>query len=172
MLSKFDFARTRARIPCEYNKELLFTYRLIFGQRQRSHHIKKIYPCPVSSPDQESAYILPPVDPLLPLLCGVSCDSDCIREIYDGLGKSDPFSQYAVDQFPFFGKRLLNIQSYVKSQNPPGIMALWYDERNPNRWWTFWAVIIIGAPTLLFSFVTVSSLDSSNRSMLLYDQRE
>lgn len=53
----------------------------------------------------------------------------------------------ACDDFPVFGHRLLKLQRYSMRQQPSRVRDLWRDRRNPLQWYTFWAVLWIGGLT-------------------------
>jgi hypothetical protein len=73
---------------------------------------------------------------MLYILCGEPCTSPNSRDIYDEIEAEDPTTHYSpVADYPFFGERLIELQSYVRGHN---FMALWYDRRDVSWWWTFW----------------------------------
>jgi hypothetical protein len=119
--------------PRDFYREVLLSYRLLFGQDNSSHKdfstwIQKGNPLP------EEYY-----DSLLPLLCGQSWDSTDALPIYEFIEAEDPSTHYSpTEHFPFLGKRLLEVQKYVRNQKPKNFWAIWYDKRNPSEWWTFW----------------------------------
>jgi hypothetical protein len=55
--------------------------------------------------------------------------------------------------FPNLGKRLLELQDYMNAQNPQDLVALWYDRRDILRFYTFWAVVVVGGLSVLLSFI-------------------
>lgn len=76
---------------------------------------------------------------MLQLLCGQSWDAEDARAIWQEIGADTASNHYSpMSDFPFLGKRLAELQSYVRGHSPHNIMALWYDRRNVSWWWTFW----------------------------------
>lgn len=130
--------------PQDFYREVLLSYRLLFGQDKDSHNdfnklIQKGNPL-------EKDYH----DSLLPVLCGQSWNSTDALPIYEFIEADEPSSHYSpTEDFPFLGKRLLEVQKYVQNQKANSFWAIWYDKRDPAVWWTFWAVIIFGGVTLL-----------------------
>jgi hypothetical protein len=81
----------------------------------------------------------PPADPLLLILGSQSWESDEARQIYDKIDADDPASLYSPTiDFVFFGKRLLDLQTYVRNHKPNSLRDFWGDKRNMQWWWTFW----------------------------------
>lgn len=119
--------------PRVFYREVILSYRLLFGQDSNSHNdfnawIKKGNPLPEEYPDS-----------FLPLLCGQSWDSAEALPIYEFIEADDPSTHYSpTEDFPFLGKRLLDIQKHVLNQKPNGFWAMWYDKRDPAQWWTSW----------------------------------
>jgi len=132
----------------EFFKEVLLSYRLIFSQTKSS---RKVFRKQMKKWNLISKGNL---DPILERLCGYSCDSDEAGDLYGAIEADDPSSHFTpIADFPFLGKRLMDIQDYVSNHNPHSFMALWYDRRNVTWWWTFWAVIIIGGVGLVLALV-------------------
>ncbi|KAI1453882.1 hypothetical protein F4805DRAFT_461270 [Annulohypoxylon moriforme] len=52
---------------------------------------------------------------------------------------------YATYDFPILSSRLSKIQGFIDSIQPNGIHSLWNDRRDMLRWYTFWAVLILGS---------------------------
>ncbi|KAI1317388.1 hypothetical protein F5Y16DRAFT_149665 [Xylariaceae sp. FL0255] len=51
----------------------------------------------------------------------------------------------ANSDFPIFSARLCKIQRFVDSIQPNRIQSLWRDRRDILRWYTFWAVFVLGS---------------------------
>ncbi|KAI7786143.1 phosphotransferase [Diaporthe eres] len=63
-------------------------------------------------------------------------------------------STYRSDSdFPNLGDRLLELQDFVVSQDCGTLRALWYDVRDLNRFWTFWAVVVFGVTSIVLSMI-------------------
>jgi hypothetical protein len=127
----------------EFYREVLLTYRLVFGQDKSSY---KDFNAIQRTGDLAEEYY----DSKLAALCGESWESTEARSIYELVAAEDPPTHYDPrTDFPFFGKRLLDIQRYVKGQKPSTFWALWHDDRNPYMWWTLW---VCSFKILQFSF--------------------
>lgn len=126
----------------EFFKEILRSYRLIFGQTRSSR--KKFQKLYGKSRSWSSG---PNSDPLLQLICGRSCESGESSTIFAEIGADDASNHYdpQVD-FPFLGKRLLGLQDYVRGHNPHNFKSLWYDRRNGFWWWSFWVSLFLNPP--------------------------
>jgi hypothetical protein len=139
----------------EYFREVLLSYRLIFGQDRRSWKAfqKKLrtYAERWDCSDRQSD----DGDPMLRTLCCSSYDSPSANRIYQDIDASDSVSPYYYpdSDFPFLGRRILNLQAFASSRNPNNWVALWHDRRNVTFWWTFWAVFIIGGGTIILGFL-------------------
>lgn len=73
---------------------------------------------------------------------------DDARQIYEAIGADDPSNHYNPrSDFPFLGKRLAELQEYVRGHSPHTIMALWHDRRDASWWWTFWVSPSNKSPT-------------------------
>ena len=134
----------------EYYKEVLLSYRLIFGQS------------PGSAEDfKHRAHIWAPAleelsDPILAILCGENWESEKAYPIYEEIGAEDTAERYSPSEdFPYLGKRLLKIQEYVNDHRPNNLRQLWHDQANKWNWWMLWAFVILGCLSLLFSIVQV-----------------
>ena len=139
-----------------YKREVLLSYRFIFGQTRnarttfrKSEH-KRV-------PRFEGKY-----DPLLKVLCCKSLDRalhplpaglwlESWRDFAGNLLDQDLYSADA--DFPIFGSRLLDLQTFVSQQPAEGIWDMWRDRRNPAQWYTFWAVIILGGCALIIGII-------------------
>ena len=127
---------------CDYFKEVLLTYRIIFSQTKNS-------PSDCMGAYQgtwsQSLDYLQFADPLLQQLCSQSWDTSDLYCFYMEISSDDPSAQYSPSSdFPFFGRRLLDLQAYVKTYRPSSFWALWYDQRNEGWWWAFWVSDLSG----------------------------
>jgi len=78
-------------------------------------------------------------DPMLLILCGKSATSEEARKIYDEIDANEPHHCYNPNiEFPFFGKRLLELQQFVKQHQPQNVRALLNDRRDVAAWYTLW----------------------------------
>ena len=134
----------------EYYKEVLLSYRLIFGHG------------PGSAEDfKRRAYLWAPAlgelsDPILAILCGENWESEKAYPIYYEIQTEDTAERYSPSEdFPYLGKRLLKIQEYVNDHRPNNLRQLWHDQANKWNWWMLWAFVILGCLALLFSIIQV-----------------
>jgi hypothetical protein len=125
--------------------EILCTYRLLFGQHQEStNEFRSIRPKGFQ-------------DPLLKKLCGSSCKDAESRVFYSGLEVADCKPMYSASaDFPLTGQRLLILQDYMNNQNPSDFRTLWHDKRDVLRWYTFWAVVVVGGLSIISSFASMA----------------
>ena len=56
-----------------------------------------------------------------------------------------PHERISYSQFPIYAHRLRELRTYMDSQQPTGLRALWKDRRNSNTYYTFWFVAIFGS---------------------------
>lgn len=121
-------------------REILLSYRLLFGQDKRSRALFRSM-----DPFAELGDIK---DPLLPLLSGVRSPQytqiSGQKEIYD-------LSQ----DFPILRSRIVALHTHLSTEKPRGWSELWNDKRNSAQWLTFWAVIIFGGLGVFFAFLQV-----------------
>jgi hypothetical protein len=117
----------------DYHKEVLLTYRLLFGQDTSSYKHFNALKRKGALVSEEHR------DLLLSTLCGESWESKNARQVYEMIEAEEPSLHYSPStDFPFLGRRLLDIQKYVRGHNSHTIRAIWFDRRNPLAWWTFW----------------------------------
>lgn len=122
-------------------REILLSYRLLFGQSKESRRVFRS-----SKPFEDvpaEAH-----DPLLHPLCA--------RKSFDAFGIGKPDRTYRVERdFPMLRNRLATLKRQLSVSKPRGWKELWRDKRDSAHWFTFWAVIIIGGAGLLLSFLQV-----------------
>ena len=115
--------------PHEFFRDVLLSYRLLFGQNSGSWKaFRKAY----NDVDgiTRSGSIL--CDPLLGRLCGQKWEKE--RAFYKDLDALDAPSHYRVQDFPFLGSRLLRLQNFSKRQEPHDWKVLWNDRRDISKW--------------------------------------
>jgi hypothetical protein len=125
--------------------EVILSYRLIFGHDRRSRaemgrRLKRAGTKPQG-----------PADPLLESLCTRDQYSDEIKQLHLLL-ESREFEEYvSLDEFPFLGRRLIDLERLSMKQGLRGWRSLWIDRRNvTTSWFTMWAVVYIGSLALIF----------------------
>ncbi|CZR55431.1 uncharacterized protein PAC_05319 [Phialocephala subalpina] len=143
-----SFLRAEVEDAMEFYREVLLSYRLIFGQDNISHkRFNKMF---------RKSDLLPKEyhDSLIFILCGQHWDSKEARHVYELIDAEDPSTHYSPTiDFPYLGTRLLELQTYVKDYKPSTFCAIWNDKRDPSEWWTFWAVILMGSMTLIVTIL-------------------
>ncbi|KAI0139029.1 hypothetical protein F4776DRAFT_670298 [Hypoxylon sp. NC0597] len=124
---------------------VLLSYRLIFGQHALSRRIFR-------ERERENAKWNGSIDPLLDALCG--------QEYVNGFdGAEDLLRERGVYDahinFPHLGERLMDLADYSVTQKPRNLLEVWNDQRDPERLFTFKAVIIIGVLTIILGVLQV-----------------
>lgn len=124
-------------------REVLLSYRLLFGQSGPSRKLFRRCFTPSSIPPCE-------MDPLLPLLCTnallphISSDIPPDLSIY-----------FVARDFPVYSERIELITKELRDARPKSLADLVRDKRDTLQYWTFWLVAIIGVLGLLLSLVQV-----------------
>lgn len=149
--------------PSALYRELLLSYRLLFGQSSKS---RKLLDQLCASTPPEST------DPLIKVCASpVSSKWDIRRfagrrrpqsfpnnifpisalDLNGQIQDSDTYS--ALDDFPYFGQRLILLQRYNMRQQPSRVKDIWRDRRNPLQWYTFWTVLWVGGAGILLAIL-------------------
>jgi hypothetical protein len=131
-------AMSSRRTTKAYMREVLQTYRILFGQDERS---RRLY-----AGERPSGTVDPILDDL--------CERKRIRLdlTYHGISHEQGDYSLAYD-FLLLGDRLLELQTYSDCLNPDRLSQLWTDRRNPLQFFTFWAVIIVGGISIVLSLL-------------------
>jgi hypothetical protein len=125
----------------EFFREILLSYRLIFGQDDRSWRIfSRMVQTQENYRGHTSWGPSWDCDPMLLILCGKSSTNAEACRIYDEIDANEPTS-YADPNtdFPFFGKRLLELQQFINQHQPQNIRSLLHDRRDVSAWYTVWS---------------------------------
>jgi hypothetical protein len=128
-------------VPTEqFFEEILLTYRLIFGQDDRSYKaFSRMVPVWEEQRGRASWETTWACDPMLLILCGKSATSEEARKIYTEINANEPANCYnANTEFHFFGNRLLELQQFVKQHQPQNVRALLNDRRDVAAWYMLW----------------------------------
>ncbi|KAI4681755.1 uncharacterized protein J4E84_007350 [Alternaria hordeiaustralica] len=154
--------------PHALHRELMLTYRLLFGQSVRSRKLVQDLLIQEKKADRV-------VDPLLERLCTLPLSRSWVAKSLSRRNhldlpaalfpqstistssvfmESDSYS--AQHDFPVFGLRLLELQKYNLRQQPSRARDLWRDRRNPLQWYTFWAVIWVGGITIVLAVLQLA----------------
>jgi hypothetical protein len=146
----------------EYCREVLLSYRLIFGidhRSRRAFQSDEMTKWRVDVTNDGRSGCEHKLDPLLQLLCTDSAKSPDLQGVLERLGgqETNTSAGYALEQFPFLGQRLADLQRFGVSQKPYDWKAvLWHDRRDARNWWmmwTAWAVLVIGGGTLVLQLL-------------------
>lgn len=126
-----------------FTKEILLTYRLLISSNKRSRHLYE-------SKERDRALTNSRVtrETTLDQVCGVD------RNLGSG-SRPMPNLFCKKSDFPIFAQRLSEIQDYIVKQKPNKTLTLWRDRRDLLRWYTLWAVLIIGIVGLFLAIVQV-----------------
>lgn len=124
--------RGTAMDAAEFFREILVTYRVLFGETRSSRQSIKKYVKKLESSNPGN------FDPLVPILCQRPSDSQEARVVYDWMGVEATSNHYLATDFPYWGEKLIQLQSHVKVASPRATNALGADKRDLSRWWTFW----------------------------------
>jgi len=126
----------------------LRSYRLIFGQDDRSW---KAFSKMLNKLEEEQGQgkSIGAFDPLLRILCGQSSTSHEARYIYEEIDTNKQTTYCnPVTEFPFFGKRLMELEQFDKQHQPKSVRTLLNDRRDVAAWF------ILRSNQLLLLFVT------------------
>lgn len=123
-------------------EEILRSYRLIFGQDERSWKAFSKILTKIEE-DQGQGRSISACDPLLRVLCGQSSASPEARAIYDEIdvrrgvipkGQTTHCNLYT--EFPFLGTRLLELQRFDRRCQPQTVRSPQGDKRAIAPWFT------------------------------------
>lgn len=123
------------------NKEILLSYRLLFGQDERSRDLFR-------SQERHRANIEGRVDPLLDELCS---EAQAMGERFSDNSFIERNAYNSRFRFPFLGQRLALLQDFSHSISPHGVLDVWRDRRDPYKWSAVWFATIIGAVTVMLA---------------------
>ncbi|OTA54151.1 hypothetical protein K449DRAFT_401205 [Hypoxylon sp. EC38] len=124
--------------------EIILSYRLLFGQDRRSRSLFRTV-------EFARTFEQGVQDPLLMSLCGKKRFNTARYDVPWTIHQRNFYD--AQEDFPLLGSRLLQLQEFSTRQDPSTLREFWADRRNPFNFWTFWAVLIIGAISILLSIV-------------------
>ena len=146
----------------EFYREVLLSYRLIFGidrSSRRAFRSEEMAKWKVDATGDGRSRREHKMDPLLELLCSGSATNGELQNVLARLDgqETNASAGYAPEHFPFLGQRLAELQKFSVSQKPYDWKSvLWHDRRDVRNWWmmwTAWAVLVIGGGTLVLQFL-------------------
>jgi hypothetical protein len=149
-------------VPADFFREVLSTYRLIFGQHEDARALMEKYSARgrllgFKSPFYDahpSAFVKDSsADPLLNDIC--LKDSRNLPLFID-LDMLDLKNVYALNtDFPFFAKRLSLLNQFVHNQLPQDWQVSRRERRNLSRFWTIWTKTILNLPMMVMTMIQV-----------------
>jgi len=112
--------------PRDFFREVLLSYRIIFGQHRPSRRkFNALYGRMLRKALVASDR--PPGDALLLKVCGEDCKK---VKLFDELQALPATSHYRQKDFPYFGLRLRKLQEFTQEQDPDDLWHLLYDRRD------------------------------------------
>ncbi|KAI1654071.1 hypothetical protein F4813DRAFT_393017 [Daldinia decipiens] len=125
----------------ELLREVLISYRLLFGQERKSRKaFRKLRPFEHIPKNSHDRFLLE--------VCGKKR-----LDLLSGVKERDSY-ELARD-FPHLRAQLVALSMYLDDRKPRSWKELWLDTRDSASWLTFWAVIIIGGLGLILAFLQV-----------------
>ena len=116
-------------------RELLLTYRVLFGQDERS-----IRAFQRSRSRKDIKYAS---DPLLAVLCDKSWTMPDAHDLYRDINAGAVRDTYDSNaDFPIMGPKLLVLQQFVKGYPPKTFTALLRDRKDPTAWYNVWTTLV------------------------------
>lgn len=91
------------------------------------------------------------IDPFRDHICGTPSHNNAFFDQIEAFPEKSTY--WSDSDFPNLGDRMLEIQDFVVSQDSGTFRALWYDVRDLNRFWTFWAVVVFGITSIVLSLI-------------------
>jgi hypothetical protein len=126
-------------------KEVLLSYRLLFGQSSKSRRLfQKIYN-PIELPFEQP-------DTLLNILC--TAKNLGLEEVDTSFPEDHPV-YFAARHFPVLYERIVLLANELDGRKPKSIRDLIRDRRDKLQWWTFWLISILGGLGLMLSVVQI-----------------
>lgn len=120
-------------------REVLLSYRLLFGQTRRSRGIfRSLRPFVRIPPEGQ--------DQLLSQLC-------CRKRSACPIALTERDEYDLADDFPHLRSKIVRLSSYASSKKPHSLRQLWVDRRNSPAWLAFWSVLMFGFVGILLALV-------------------
>lgn len=119
-------------------RELLITYRLLFGQDKDSW---RAYQKIASKWNEQwlARDAQHPADPLLEVLAGRNCEDSVAKAVYDDINAGPVGPQYSSSEdFPMFGEKLLYLQHHINDYRPATVTKVLRDRRDPTARFNIW----------------------------------
>lgn len=141
---------TKTKGSAVFFKEILYSYRILFGQDRKSWRAFR-------SDHDKSPFFDPRINDDYDSLLYEICRKDWSDQpVFDDVHAPPTKNVYLAQlDFPYFAGRLIDLQDFVLTQSPNNWTTLWRDRRDTARFWTLWAVIIFGTASLILSVLQV-----------------
>ncbi len=142
-------AATDTDIPLwsDFCREILISYGVIFGRAKRS---RRAFERMTEQWIQEQYQGTGIPDAFLKDICTNPWETSTISGILETPTIKSTYS--ATKDLPFLGSRLLILQDYMNAQNPSDLRFLLHDRRDILRFYTFWAVVVLGVFATVLGF--------------------
>ncbi|KAL8836425.1 MAG: hypothetical protein Q9170_002913 [Blastenia crenularia] len=124
------------------HREVLLSYRLLFGQHKVSRDL-------FNKRENIQASSEGIMDPLLVRLCG---RAENAKSLFQDNSVAEQACYDTETEFPFFGPQLVHLQKYACAGKTRRFVDVWYDRRDPAQWLLVWVVVILGSLSLVLSF--------------------
>jgi len=64
------------------------------------------------------------------------------------------YANFDLQQYPYWHKRLADIQQVYNTKTPSGLVQWWFDRRDRVQWATFWVAFIVFVLTVVFGIIS------------------
>ena len=142
----FDHRRSNEEDIAQLLREVILSFRLLFGQHGRS---RKSFPHVYRLTDRAQV-----PDQLLASLCMTKHMHHLPRSLSLPFVPDQPI-YFAAQHFPTFASRIEVIARELKDCRPSSLGGLLRDRRDTLQYWTFWLVAIFGGLSIFLSLVQV-----------------
>ncbi|KXX82640.1 hypothetical protein MMYC01_201086 [Madurella mycetomatis] len=131
----------------EFLREVLLSFRLLFGQSVKSRKLFRQVFTPAVAP-------FPQPDTLLGYLCTERQLPTTLAPASNWMPK-DKSAYYAARDFPVLYRRVELIARELERSRPRSVGGLLRDRRDTLQFWTFWLVAVFGAVSIALSMIQV-----------------
>ncbi|KAG9237387.1 hypothetical protein BJ875DRAFT_540557 [Amylocarpus encephaloides] len=138
-------AQTPEEVTKDFFREVLISYRILFGSSKRSRKLFR-------EKEKKRAGHDGLLDPILVLLAGQKNPTG-INDTLSQILEQDVYHLWI--NLPHLGTKLMEVQDYVKEQRPRNLHAMWHDRRDTHIFHSFWVFALIGSIGIILSFMQV-----------------
>lgn len=129
-----------------YLEEILFSYALIFRDEEKSRKLYRKHQRLRASEARGGVD-----EPLLDSMCGLHSTG----EIRKSQGVKVLHSVTKAD-IPILWTRLQELQDFILQEQPWDLQTLWQDRRDLLRWYTLWALLVLGVIGIVLALVQIA----------------